>query len=364
MRKKTYTIDADISKAHTPPSSVYSDPLNFEHQKETIFAKTWQFVPDATTIKAPGHVLPFRLLDGCLSEPLLLTRDDDDELCCLSNICTHRGALIVEGESHLRTLRCRYHGRKFHLDGKFISMPEFDGVCDFPDTCDNLPSLPLENIGPLFFTSLDPAIPFDEWMSPILERVGWLQLEKYRFDPLSSQNYTLDANWALYCDNYLDELHIPYVHPVSLGGLDYENYKTECFPWGNVQFGSSPTKEYPVFDLPSDHPDFGQPLSAFYFWLFPNLMLNFYPTHMQVNVVRPLSHNRTNISFLNYTKEDTEYFPEHMATSHRVEMEDEEVVMSVQSGVSSRLYDRGKYSPRRETGTHHFHRLLSHFEQL
>ena len=43
---------------------------------------------------------------------------------------------------------------------------------------------------------------------------------------------------------------------------------------------------------------------------------------------------------------------------NRVEMEDEEVVEAVQKGVKSRLYDRGRYSPRREVGTHQFHRLL------
>ena len=364
MKKKTYTIDSDIGKASSPPSSVYSDPRIFEDQKENIFAKTWQFIPDATTVKAPGHVLPFSLLDGCLSEPLVLTRDDKGDLCCLSNVCTHRGALVVEGEGHLRNLRCRYHGRKFQLDGEFISMPEFEGVSDFPNSCDNLPKLPIKTLGPLHFTSLDPAMPFSDWITPVLERVSWLQLDQYRFDPASSRDYTLDANWALYCDNYLDELHIPYVHPVSLGGLDYESYKTECFPWGNVIFGSSPKEEFPLFDLPSEHPDFGQPIYAFYFWLFPNLMLNFYPTHMQVNVVRPLSHDRTNISFLNYLKDDVDYFTTHMATSHRVEMEDEEIVMSVQKGVSSRLYDRGRYSPRREGGTHHFHQLLNQFEEL
>jgi len=33
----------------------------------------------------------------------------------------------------------------------------------------------------------------------------------------------------------------------------------------------------------------------------------------------------------------------------------------VQRGVRSRLYDRGRYSPTRETGVHHFHRLLAEF---
>jgi choline monooxygenase len=46
---------------------------------------------------------------------------------------------------------------------------------------------------------------------------------------------------------------------------------------------------------------------------------------------------------------------------HRVEMEDEEVFESVQRHLRSRLYDRGRYSPRREAGTHHFHKLLARF---
>ena len=45
----------------------------------------------------------------------------------------------------------------------------------------------------------------------------------------------------------------------------------------------------------------------------------------------------------------------------RVEREDESIVEAVQKGVRSRLYDRGRYSPTRETGTHHFHRLLAEF---
>jgi choline monooxygenase len=43
------------------------------------------------------------------------------------------------------------------------------------------------------------------------------------------------------------------------------------------------------------------------------------------------------------------------------DVDDEEVIESVQHGVRSRLYDRGRYSPRREAGTHHFHKLLACF---
>jgi choline monooxygenase len=115
----------------------------------------------------------------------------------------------------------------------------------------------------------------------------------------------------------------------------------------------------PVFELPPDHPEAGQRVAAFYFWLFPNLMLNVYPWGLSVNVVEPLAVGRTRIRFRSYV-----WRPELRGAGaggdlNRVEMEDEEIVESVQKGVASRLYRAGRFSPRREAGTHHFHELLA-----
>jgi phenylpropionate dioxygenase-like ring-hydroxylating dioxygenase large terminal subunit len=90
-------------------------------------------------------------------------------------------------------------------------------------------------------------------------------------------------------------------------------------------------------------------------------MLNFYPWGLSVNVVQPLSPSRTRVSFISYVWREELRDKGVGAALHLVEMEDEEVVESVQAGVRSRLYDRGRYSPKRETGTHHFHRLLARF---
>ena len=43
----------------------------------------------------------------------------------------------------------------------------------------------------------------------------------------------------------------------------------------------------------------------------------------------------------------------------KVEAEDQFVVEGCQKGVSSLAYDRGRYSPTKETGVHHFHRILT-----
>jgi choline monooxygenase len=255
--------------------------------------------------------------------------------------------------------RCRYHGRRFGLDGCLLSMPEFEGVEGFPTEEDNLPQLALESWGPFSFASLDPAMPLAEWIGPVVERTGWMPVERFLPDPASAQDYLIEANWALYCDNYLEEFHIPYVHGASLSGsLDYESYRTERSRWGNLQFGMGKAGEA-GFRLPEGHPDEGQPVVAWYFWLFPNLMLNFYPWGLSVNVVQPLGPTRTRVSFRSWVWREELRGAGAGADLHRVEMEDEEVVESVQRGVRSRLYRSGRFSPRREVGTHHFHELLA-----
>lgn len=117
----------------------------------------------------------------------------------------------------------------------------------------------------------------------------------------------------------------------------------------------------PVFDLPWEHPDRGKRVAAFYFWLFPNLMLNFYPWGLSANVVQPLGTARCRVSFVSYVWNESLRSQGVGGDLHKVEMEDEEVVEAVQKGVSSHLYDRGRFSARREIGTHHFHHLLARY---
>jgi choline monooxygenase len=90
-------------------------------------------------------------------------------------------------------------------------------------------------------------------------------------------------------------------------------------------------------------------------------MFNFYPWGISVNVVRPISPSRTVVEFLTYVSDESRLNTGAGADLHRVEMEDEAVVESVQEGIRSRFYSHGRYSPSREQGTHHFHRLIAEF---
>jgi choline monooxygenase len=165
------------------------------------------------------------------------------------------------------------------------------------------------------------------------------------------------AHWALYCDNFLEGFHVPYVHRALAETIEYDTYRTETWEHGSVQIAVAKPGE-PAFELPPGHPDGGSPIAAYYFWLFPNLMLNFYPWGLSVNVVDPCGIDRTRVRFLSWVGNASFRDRGAGADLHSVELEDEEVVQSVQSGVRSRLYHRGRFSPTREQGVHHFHRLL------
>jgi choline monooxygenase len=348
-------IHPDITQAQTPPAEFYTDPAKFDVLRERVLARSWHFAGDASIAASPAGLHPFTLLPGCLDEPLLFSRPRDGVLHCLSNVCTHRGTVLVEKAGKAGpSLRCRYHGRRFGLDGRFEQMPEFEGCQHFPSESDNLAHVPMTEWRGLRFVSLNPAHDFTALTAELERRVGWLPVETFKLDPARSRDYTIKAHWALYCDNYLEGFHVPYIHPT----LKYGEYTTELHEYSVLQVGTALDTE-PAFDPPSGHPDHGKRIAAWYFWLFPCTMLNFYPWGLSINVIEPLGPELTRVRFLSYIHDASKLETGAGADLNRVEHEDEAVVEAVQRGLKGRFYKRGRYSPTRETGTHHFHRLLA-----
>ncbi len=358
MTFEPFSIHERIEQARTLPARVYSDPAIYDASRERVFARSWQLVGTTHDVRVPEQSHPTTMLEGCLDEPILLTRDHDDRIHCLSNVCTHRGTVLCEHGGNARTLTCRYHGRRFGLDGTCTFMPEFDQVEGFPAPSDHLPKVEFGTWGPFVFASLDPAEPLDALIAPMRERLAWLDLSGVKHDAGRSRDYLVKCNWALYCDNYLEGFHIPFVHASLAEAIDYGEYATELFGSCNLQLGIAKGAEH-CFDIPAGAPDHGRNVAAYYWWLFPNTMINVYPWGVSVNVVQPLGVALTRVRFLSYVLDASKIEHGAGADLDRVEREDESVVEAVQRGTSARLYDRGRYAPTREQGVHHFHRLLS-----
>jgi len=355
-------IDENIAKSTTIKGAFYDDTSVFEKSKDAIFAKSWQFIGlEENILNGKENLHAFTLLEKFLDEPLLISKDENEKLHCLSNVCTHRGFIMHKHNAQAKKIVCQYHGRRFNLDGTFNFMPEFKATENFPCASDNLCTLPLRKWKNFLFTSLQPSFKFEEFEKHLDKYVGFLPVETFSFDQSLSQDYLVHANWALYCDNYLEGFHIPFVHNQLNEILDYGKYTTTLFNTCNLQTGFS-SGASPYFDLPPEHPNYGEKVTAFYFWFFPNLMFNFYPWGLSVNVVQPLNKNLSKVKFLTYIH-DENIFEEMNAAylTDKVEKEDEFVVEAVNKGLKSRLYKHGRFSSTREKGVHHFHCLLKNY---
>jgi choline monooxygenase len=353
-------IDADISNAKTLNTEYYTSGNYYEQSKEKIFSPSWQFIGNTDMVKEEGSCQPLILLEHYLNEPLLMTRDKMGKINCMSNVCTHRGNLVVYEPCKLSQLTCKYHGRRFGLDGKFLSMPEFREVKNFPTEADNLHSVSTFQWGKLLFASLDPKIPAEEFFGDIQKRMHWFPMDKLELSTNLSKDYIVKANWALYCENYLEGFHIPFVHPGLNETLDFGEYTTEIYRYSNLQLGIAKEGDA-CFDLPSSAHDYGKNVAGYYFWIFPNLMLNFYPWGISINYVQPISVSECKVSFYAYVSDESKLNTGAGGDLDSVEMEDEEVVQNVQKGIRSRFYTHGRYSVTREQGTHHFHSLIAEF---
>ena len=278
----------------------------------------------------------------------------------MPNVCNHRGNLLAYSACKSHNLRCKYHGRIFNLDGKFVSMPEFKEVANFTPENNHLKLLPIESWGPMLFTNLNNESSFKNYFEPIMKRMAWFPMDKLQFDAQSDRSFIIKANWALYCENYLEGFHVPFVHPKLNTILDFQQYPFERYELANLSVGYSKNPS-DCFEFEPNHPEYKQSICAYYFWVFPNMMFNFYPWGLSLNIVEPIASDTCRVRFLSFILDDTKLNLGAGGDVVGVELEDQEIVQHVQQGLQSRFYQHGRYAPTRELGTHHFHELIYNY---
>ncbi len=351
-----FDINPDIRQARTLASDFYTDEKYFNESKEKIFARSWQFLGTTDEIKT---LKPQIILEDFLDEPILWSRREN-ELYCLSNVCTHRGNILIEKECAAETkIRCRYHGRRFDLSGNFLSMPEFEAVENFPTEADDLPKIPFGVWEYFLFASINPFAPIENFIGEMREKLTWLDFGKLKFT--AAKDYFVKAHWALYCENYLEGFHVPFVHQSLNQAIDYGSYTTELFPFSSLQTALTKTSESTASQFSEEKNSFTENIAALYFFIFPNLMFNFYPWGLSVNIVKPIEKELTKVSYLTFVSDESKIEKSAGADLETIEFEDQAIVESVQKGIRSRFYSQGRYSPTREQGTHHFHGLIAKF---
>jgi choline monooxygenase len=350
-----YNDSAPLTEAFTIPAPWYIDPAIAERERTHVFGNSWQAVGRIDQVTNPGDFFTTELA----GEPILIVRDAQGELRAFYNVCRHHAAAVAPAPcGHAQSFRCPYHGWNYGLDGTLKGMPEFAGVCNFRREDNGLVPITINTWENFIFVNLAPdPSPLKSFLGDLVERVVPLQLKSLHFH--SRKEYTLNCNWKVYVDNYLDGgYHVPHLHKGLNSVLDYTHYTIENGE--NYCLQSSPMV------VSEEHAEVSATRTgdrAWYYWLYPNFMLNIYEGVMDTNLVLPLGPGKCRVIFdfffADVSPERAEYNTASVETSNKVQDEDEAICESVQRGLASRAYGAGRLSVRREAGEHLFHRLLA-----
>lgn len=341
-----------VEEASMPPSAWYTDAAVYELEQRAVFGRAWQPVAALAELSRAGD---YRA--GCTAqEPWVITRSSDGELRAHANTCRHKGREIVTGHGNAPTLRCGYHAWEYDLGGRLVRAPKVAGIRNFDRDAMALPALGVQAWGPWAWLNLDRDAPSHPAWGPLghtLDAGGWNRLRLH-----SRVQWTIECNWKVYVDNYLDGgYHIPHMHPSLDAQLDMKGYRTELYDDHSIQ--SSPPAA-------ADHERIGK--GALYAWMYPNFMLNRYGPCLDTNHVIPLGPGRCRVDYEFYfadlddaasTRDAREFCEQSIEQAAVTQREDIEICESVQRGLRSQSYDTGRYAPRLEHGEHHFHRRLA-----
>ena len=350
----SYNSTLPLREASTIPGEWYVDPRVAELERQTVFGRTWQVVGRAEQVAQPGQFITTELA----GEPIVVIRGKDGVLRGFFNVCRHHAAAVVtEPCGHATVLRCPYHGWSYATDGALQAIPEFEEVSSFDKSQNGLVPIKAETWEKFVFVNLDQnAPPLKDFLGTFVKRVAPLEPGNLHF--FESRSYTLNCNWKVFVDNYLDGgYHVPHLHKGLNSVLQYSQYTIE------------EEENYCVQSSPMRSASDGAAVSStrkgdytYYLWLYPNFMINWYEGIMDTNLVLPMDTDHTKVIFdfyfANVDDANGARNRKSVDVSERIQNEDVGICESVQRGLKSRAYGAGRLSVRREAGEQLFHRLL------
>ncbi len=371
----SHYVDPDIRKAESLAPEAFTSRAFLERELETLFARSWLLLPQVPgdTLRDDSRSLVERVrLNGArvpvsvLDKPLFLQRDRAGVLRAFPNVCTHAWHTLVAGPERDRSLVCPQHGRRFDTAGRYQTQPGMPAdLPGFPRPCDHLRELKVHAWSELLWVCLgNPAGP------PPLQTVqgllGRLPMNDLQRLSVAGEVREVAGNWKQHACNYLDSLHIPFVHsrPGGLSdALHTDSYRTEVYDDAVLQWAYARDARL-GFDpdlLPERFRDAdGRRVFALWWFVWPNTTLNFYPWGLSVNTYAPVPGRPDRTLFHWYQWSWNQDAAKRMEDWHMQSVDDEDVaaLREVARGLRSGMAVRGRFAPGAEDAPHWFHRRV------
>jgi glycine betaine catabolism A len=341
--------------ARTMPGRYYTSQEVLEEERERLFANEWLCVGRMDEIAKPGDYI-VREIAG---ESIIVVRDRDEAIRAFYNVCRHRGTRLCEEHqgTFSSSIQCPYHAWTYGLDGRLIGAPHMNEVQGFEKADYPLHSAPVGTWGGFIFLTLAARPrPLDESLAPIARIRDAFNVSSLHVG--HRVQYDVKSNWKLVMQNYSECLHCPMIHPELSRIMPYqsgENDLVEGAILGGFMQIAPPNVSMTITgnacgihvgELSDEDRQ-----RAYYYTIFPNMMLSVHPDYVVYYMVWPEGIRSTRVVSEWMFHPDAGNQPgfnpadaiEFWDTTNR---QDWHICEQSHAGIMSRVYRPGPYSPR------------------
>lgn len=341
-------------------------------EKRAIFQKIWICVGAPHLDVAAGGAKPFRFLD----QSYIITRNEGGVLRVFHNVCRHRGAEVLCKDKKGGALSCPYHGWTYGLDGACIATPHIagEGLHEDPRLDKNelgLFSVRHQVWANLLFVCLDDETPdFNACIAPIMRRCGEeAAMDELRIDPALTVSFELNGNWKLTTENFVDAYHVRFIHralqQVNAMADHRQLLGGSCYAG---QYGNDYRADYLKMNWTASPITNSAIRAGEYnaFFICPNLIFTVFQDHAFSIVFEP-THAALTKEWAHFHFAGEDGLAEEGRDSRRafaefltmVNVEDIEIVESMQRTRVSVAFDGGRFAPAHDNAAEHFQRLYA-----
>ncbi len=213
MQTTASTIDVhELIRRHSPgcalQSEFYSDPRIFELDMERVLLRHWICAAHVSSVPRPGNYV----LVEVGAESAIIVRGQDGEIRALLNVCRHRGSRICtsrNGKAASGRFTCPYHAWTYDLNGRLLIAREMPPP--FDQSQFGLRSLAIRVVDGLIFTTFaERPLDFEPAAKALAHSAGvhgWAHAKVAH-----RETYTINANWKLAVENYMECYHCQPAH--------------------------------------------------------------------------------------------------------------------------------------------------------
>ena len=198
----------DVATSKFFPPHIYTSEEWFEFEKKAIFERNWLCVGRADQVANSGDYFTIDIND----DPLVVLNDEGD-IRVMSNVCQHRGHLLMEGSGNIERglMRCPLHFWSYDLQGGVVHTPEMNKT-EWDKSACTLPSLKVELWQGFIFCH------YQQDASPLAPTLVALEREMENYGvadmvslpPIEVESYPW--NWKIMLENFMEPYHNAYLH--------------------------------------------------------------------------------------------------------------------------------------------------------